>query len=122
MKATDEQLRERWLTPEGEKVKQEVAEHIQENNWESFLVGFPFVDEVENGKDLRFIDLSNENIREEECPVAVSTPTGFEEFYPTEPYFGQANLQEANLIGANLKKINFEKANLMSTNFRRTNL
>ena len=62
-KETEKQLKERWLTPEGKKVKKQIIDHIKEGNWEMFLVEFPFVEEVENKKDLRFIDLSSADLR-----------------------------------------------------------
>jgi len=74
---TEKQLKERWLTPEGKKVKEQVVEHIKESKWERFLAGFPFAEEAENKKDLRFIDLNGADL------------TG-------------ANLSEADLRGANL--------------------
>jgi len=60
---TEKQLKERWLTPEGKKVKKQIIEHIKESKWERFLVEFPFVEEIENKKDLRFIDLSSADLR-----------------------------------------------------------
>ncbi len=54
--ATPQQLRARWLTPKGKKVRQEIIDHIREDNWKRFLRGFPFVDEIEYRRDLRFIN------------------------------------------------------------------
>jgi len=36
MKATPKQLKERWLTSEGKEVRQQIIDHIREDNWERF--------------------------------------------------------------------------------------
>lgn len=79
---TEKQLKERWLTPEGKKVKEQVVEHIKESKCERFLAGFPFAEEAENKKDLRFIDLNGVDLR--------------------EAYLKAADLRGAYFIGANL--------------------
>ena len=106
-KATEKQLRERWLTPEGKKVRQQIIEHIREDNWEKFLVGFPFVEEVGNGRDLRFIDLGRANIWGA---------------YLMRAHLEGANLRRANLWGANLWKADLRGANLRGASLWGANL
>ncbi len=88
MVATPKQLKDRWLTPKGKEVRQQIIDHIREDNWERFLEGFPFVKEVENSKDLRFIDLSRNN------------------------KLGRAKLNEANLSYAKFNNSNLTEAEL----------
>ena len=35
---------------------------MRDKNWGKFLVEFPFVKEIVNGRDLRFIDLNKDNL------------------------------------------------------------
>jgi len=90
--ATEEQLRERWLTPEGKKVRKKIIDHIRGENWEKFLLEFPFVKEIVNGRDLRFINLK------------------------------EANLVGANLVGANLLGAYLRETNLWGADLWRANL
>jgi len=110
--ATEKQLKERWLTPKGKKVRQQIIEHIREINWWRFLEGFPFVDEVENLKDLRFIDLKNINLNKANLASTNLKGANLE----------NANLGEADLRKANLSKVNLEKANLLKAILRQSNL
>ena len=50
--ATEKQLRERWETPEGIKARQQVIDHIREDNRGRFLKDFNFLSKVKNDKDL----------------------------------------------------------------------
>ena len=84
---TEKQLKERWLTPEGKKVKEQIVEHIKESKWERFLEGFPFAEEAENKKDLRFIDLNGTDLTGANLRVAD---------------LWKADLRGAYFIGANL--------------------
>jgi uncharacterized protein YjbI with pentapeptide repeats len=89
--ATEKQLKERWETPEGNKLKCRITMYIKKPGWEKYLVGFPFVDEIENGRDLRAIDLSN-NSR-----------------------LGRAKLNETNISNANFNNSNLVEAELNNT-------
>jgi uncharacterized protein YjbI with pentapeptide repeats len=91
--ATKEQLEERWFTSEGKKIKKKVIKHIKENNWEGLLTNFFYVNEIGNGKDLRFIDLSEVNL---------------EKAYLRGARLWGADLRGARLEGANLREANLE--------------
>ena len=60
--ATPKQLKERWETPKGKKVRQQIIDHIEEYDWKKYLKDFPFAKEVKNGKDLRVICLSDSKL------------------------------------------------------------
>lgn len=60
--ATEEQLIERWLTPEGKKIRKKIIEHIREGSWKKFLKEFPFVKEIPYRRDLRLINLKGANL------------------------------------------------------------
>ncbi len=62
-KATDKQLKDRWLTPKGGKIRKQIIDHIGKKNWERFLKGFDYVDEIKYMKDLRFIDFKRTYLR-----------------------------------------------------------
>ena len=119
--ATEEQLRERWHTLEGEDIKQKIAEHIKEADWEKFLTGFPFVEEV-GGKDLRFINLSDVNLVEKEISSYASFDYEGERISDMIADLEEANLEGANLKGANLKGTNLKKAKLTGTDFEGADL
>lgn len=89
--STLKQLKERWETPEGDRLKRRIASLINKPGWEKHLNGFPFVDEIENGKDLRFIDLSTNN------------------------RLGRAKLNETNISYANFSHSNLTEAELNNT-------
>ena len=90
--ATEKQLRERWLTFEGKKFRQQIIKHIREDDWQKLLISFSFVEEVENGRNIRFINLN------------------------------KADLRGANLIGANLSKAHLWEAHLWGADLRGANL
>ncbi len=112
MEATEKQLKERWLTPEGIEVRQNIINHIKGKNWEEFLKGFSFVEEVSSGKDLRGIDLSG-------------APLWNANLWKVD--FRKADLRRARLFGsflgdADLRGADLRKALLNGTLFLRTNL
>jgi len=58
MAATWEQLKARWQTDDGKERLAKVIEAAKKGeDWAAILEGFPFVEEVENGRDLRMADL-----------------------------------------------------------------
>ncbi len=95
--STPKQLRERWLTPKWIKARGQILKNIKDKNWEKFLVGFPFVEEVKNDRDLRFVIFLGCNLEGADLRGA---------------YLRKAYLRRANLRGAYLRKANLEKANL----------
>lgn len=103
MEATEKQVKDRWRTPKGKKVRQQIIEHIKEDNWKKFLVGFPHVEEVWNGRDLRGINLKKANLWKANLE---------------EVFLWKANLEEANLIKANLAHANLFEVNLKRANLR----
>jgi len=100
--STPQQLKERWETPEGKKVRQQIIEHISEPNWVKFLIGFPLLEEIKNGRDLRYIDLSNEEL--------------------FNAYLNDTNLEGANLQGSNLMCSQLKNAYLSKAKLQKTNL
>lgn len=104
--------KKRWLTPKGQEVRQQIIEHIREDNWEKFLKGFPFVEEVKNGRDLRFIDLNGANLKEADLWSANLS----------ESCFKEANLNGANLMGAYLYSANLRGAKLNGATLLETDL
>lgn len=134
--ATEKQLKERWLTPEGKKVKKQVIDHITEDNWERLLIRFTYVKELENGRDLRFINLSKTNIigaslkkanlwgaNLSETRLTGADLTGanlwranLSKSMLSEAKLSKVNLSEANLVGCYLKEANLSKANLIGAN------
>lgn len=115
--ATEKQLRERWLTPEGKKVRQQVIDHISEDDWYKLLEGFLFTEElIDKRRDLRGIDLTKVSL-----PNANLMGVNL-----TDSKLIGALLVRANLVGsflerADLKGANLVNANLMSTNLRGAN-
>jgi hypothetical protein len=55
------QLKDRWSTPQGRKLLERLVSTDFKNNsdWQDVLSGFPHVEEVRSGRDLRGVDLSN---------------------------------------------------------------
>ena len=127
--STEKQLKERLFTPKGEKVRQKIIDHIKEKNWERFLLRFPFVKEVENGRDLRAIefgeiDLCRANFKRANLSFARFKGTdleraNFKRAALYKAYFEGANLERANFVRASdLYKTHFKGANLFGSNFK----
>lgn len=95
--ATEKQLRERWLTPEGKKVKQQIIEKIRKEDLFELLKEFPHVEEVQYHRDLRFINLEGID-------------------------FSGIDLNHTNFRGANLEKSDFSNSNLIGSDFSDANL
>jgi len=105
---TEKQLKERWLTPKGEKVRQKIIDHIREKNWERFLLGFPFVKEVKNGRDLRSIEFEEIDLR---CANFKRANLRFAHFEGTD-------LERANFVGADIYEAHFKRADIFGSNFK----
>lgn len=102
-KSTKKHLKERWETAQGKKIKQAITKNIKKDHqWERFLKSLPFVEEVFNGKDLRYINLSKADLN--------------------NAFVGNANLEGANLSGANLIKANLVDANLADANLKHSRI
>lgn len=117
---TKKQLKERWLTPEGKRIIKNIVGKICDHNWERDLKGFPYVSEVNNNKDLRYIDLSFQDFLK-----ASMKYLGYGEL--VGPNFFQTNLTGADLTGAQLSFANLEGAiinntSLITTSLMRSNL
>ena len=96
--ATYEQLRERWKTADGkERLAKVIAAAKKQENWAPILKGFPCVEEVENGRDLRFVELPGAKLRE-------------------------ADLIEANLIEADIRWADLRDADLRDADLRGADL
>ena len=111
-KATKKQLRERWLTPEGKKVKKQIIDHIKEDNWERFLKGFPFVNEFKNMRDLRYIKFENVDLG----------GANFENVDLGGAKFENVNLGEAEFDDVNLGGAEFDDVSIWRTNFENVDL
>ena len=86
----------RWLVKEGPDRRRAVIEAlVAGREWRSILVGFPGVNEVSNGLDLRGIDLSALDLRQAQLERA---------------RLDSANLRGANLNGVSLKYASFREA------------
>jgi len=101
--STPQQLKERWETPEGNRLKCRLPMFIKKPGWEKYLIGFPFVDEIENGKDFRAIDLSNNS----RLGRAKLNETDI-----SDANFSNSNLVEAELNNTVAVKSNFFKATM----------
>ncbi len=90
--SNESHLRVRWNTQAGRTRLYAVRKALLEGkDWPSLLTGFPFVEEVEHGRDLRGADLS-------------------------ESVIPGANLQRAHLAGSTLSRSNLKKADLRRAN------
>lgn len=115
--STPEQLRARWYhVGERTDFKHEAvavvrAIQLGERDWESYLQGLPFVDEVPSGRDLRGLELS----AMQGMPGLNYARDGFLDLSGT-------NLYRANLAYANLYRVHLEEANLYSVVLDHANL
>ena len=91
--ATLEQLRDRWRTDDGKKRLAKVIEAAKKKeDWAHILKGFPYVEEVENRRDLRGAHSS--------------------EAHPSGAHRSGADLRGADLNGANLSGAHLFEADL----------
>ncbi len=120
--ATPKQLKERWLTPQGKKVRQQIIDHIQEDNWERFLEEFPFVEEIGNRRDLRFVNLFKADLKRANFWRADLRGAHFEGTDLRQAHFVRANLRKTHFGGADLKGSTLWGADLRGAHFGGTNL
>ena len=109
--ATPEQLRKRWNTEEGKKVKEKIIAHICDPDWGKYLIGFPYSSEIKNNKDLRYIDFSFEGFTEATMKCVK------EEGKIIGPNFSNADLTGANFFHALLISTNFKEATIKNVDF-----
>jgi uncharacterized protein YjbI with pentapeptide repeats len=119
---TEQQLKERWKTPEGKKVRQQIIDHIEDYDWKKYLNSFPFVKEVKNGKDLRGICLSNLKFFKANFIHADLSGSDLRRSYFTTNDFLKANISNANLEEAVLARTKFRKAKILKSNIKKTKL
>jgi len=99
--STPEQLRKRWNTEEGKKVREKIIANSCDLDWERYLIGFPYSSEIKNNRDLRYIDFSLENF-----------------FKASIKYIKEGKAIGPNFSNADLTGANFFQAFLISTNFK----
>ena len=98
MRSTIEELKTRWETDEGKKRLQKVkAALLTDKLWKDALLGFPGVEEIDSGLDLRGADLSGTSL--------------------ISANLNGANLNGANLSGANLKGADLTGADLSGATY-----
>jgi|GEM_PF-382551 len=113
MPATKEQLKERWHTDDGKKRLAKVIEALQRGeDWAPILEGFPHVEEVANGRDLRNADLSGADLSG--GALVRDNASGAD--------LNDANLIKADVRGANLIKADLSKADLSKADLREAHL
>jgi len=110
--ATEKQLRDRWLTPKGKEVRQQIIDHMGENNWYKVLDGFSLTEELSDKRDLRGIDLTKANLSNANL-MGVDL---------TDSKLIEALLVGANLVGSSLERVDLRGANLVNANLMSTNL
>jgi hypothetical protein len=125
--ATEQQLKERWQTPEGKKVRQQIIENA-DSNWERYLINFPHTFEVLNNRDLRFIEFYKEEFWKVRTNLKEVKKKDKEYLEVTGPLFSNADLTGANFFLANLmgssfkgsiiNNVNFMSALILKSNFR----
>lgn len=99
--ATEQQLKERWETPEGKKVKELILKFARDENWPIILkkIKLPFIEEINNNKDLRGVDF------EQQCNITFSS-------------FYKARLSETDFSYSNLKNVYFIETDLHGSIFK----
>jgi len=107
----ENELRTRWLTPEGLKLKQKLINKIRKHDWHLLIRDLPFVQELVQrlriDRDLREADLRGTNLREADLKGAI---------------LNGANLRGANLCGANLREADLKGAYLIEANLTNCSL
>ena len=129
--STEKQLRERWLTPEGKKARQQIIDNA-DSNWERFLKNFPYTSEVLKNRDLRFINFYNEEFMKVRTNLKEVKKNDKEYLLVTGPLFSNADLTGADFLFANLMDSSFKgsiinnasflSALILKSNFRGTKI
>jgi uncharacterized protein YjbI with pentapeptide repeats len=117
-KLTDRDLRSRWGTDDGIERRDKVLAALKaKEDCQSILDGFPGVDAMRSGLDLRGVNLDFENLRSANLQTA-----NLENAALHNAVLAGANLRGANLIGADLVGAKLMHANLTGANLRRAEL
>ena len=91
--ATPEQLKDRWETDDGKERLVEIIGALKRGeSWATLLEGFPYAEEIPNGRDLRGADLHHEDL--------------------ADAHLRHTALAEANLSGARLFLANLRGSDL----------
>lgn len=117
MTATKQQLKERWETPKGKRVKELLFKSARAENWPEILkaMKLPFIEEISNRKDLRAIDL-------EQCKENNITFPSFYKARFSKTDFSYANLKNVYFIEADLHESVFKDSILEGTHFEISHL
>jgi len=118
-----EGLKARWKTGKGQKLLRKVyaALHAGESLGDT-LAGFPRVDEIDSGLDLRGADLSDADLSGADLSGADLSDADLSGAKLNSSNLSNANLANANLSSTNLIKANLSNANLSSANLIKANL
>ena len=118
MKATPDQLQARWLTEDGKRRLETIVKMARNNQeWSSILVGFPWVEEVENGRDLRMADFWKANLGGANFSSSNLLGCKFLESDLIGANVSKSILLGANLMQARLIRVNFSEADLSGVFF-----
>ena len=117
------ELKARWKTDEGKELLQKVYTALQARApCTDILAGFPGVEEIASGLDLRGADLSSASLSGADLSNADLSQANFALTVLRDADLKNANLSDANLSSANLSDANLSDANLSGTNLHGTNL
>ena len=124
---TEEQLKSRWLTPEGEKAKHSILKNIRKSDWEKFLENLSCYNKEKIKKDLRYIDFNGANLWRANLIEADlrganlwNADLGGAKLYRAD--LRKAIMEGANLAGADLEEADLSGADLWSAFLGRANL
>ena len=120
--ATEKQLKQRWDNKKGKAAIKQILAHIRDDKWEEYLKGLPFVEEVENGKDLRFINLRDNGLKNNSIREAFLSGNYIDESIVLSDTLWKANLEGADLRGADLSRAFLVGGNLRGANLSGANL
>lgn len=111
--------RERWLTPAGIALRQKLIPALRNESWAKLLVGFPYVNEVAGGRDLRQVDLSGEDLSSAKLAGADLGGANLAGCILDQSDFSGANMGAANLSAAHCHDAHFSGTVIYGTDFRR---
>ncbi len=127
MSATPEQLKERWKTPEGQRMQRVLKHAVATDRWPQFLEGFPYHGELGTDRDLRGIDLSGMvqkgvHLRKTDLSYCSLAHADLSFGNLSEALLVEATLDGANLTGVNLSSSDLHGARLRGARLIRANL
>ena len=106
-------LTERWKTSEGQHRLKAVVKAAQNGqDWGAILQGFPHAEQVKNGRDLRYADLTGVNLAGADLQKAILRKTILKQANLNKACLRQCDLSWANLIRADLRSADLENADL----------